>query len=93
MVIALIASGTSLLVAILICGAIMGRQSQACFLHNAIVIVGESRIAVGGACAGKPENLYLSTSPATKTLDGMRACNGHLLQLQNVADALVRESK
>lgn len=93
MVIALIASGTSLLVAILVCGAIMGRQPQPCLLHNAVVFVGESRIAVGGICAGKPENLYLSTSPATRTLDGMRVCNGHLPQLQGVADALTRESK
>jgi hypothetical protein len=92
MVIALIASGTSLLVALFVCAAIMGQKSQPCFLHDVIVFVGESRFH-GGTCAGKPENLYLSTNPATAKLDGMRACNGHLLQLQGVADALTRESK
>lgn len=92
MVIALIAAVTSLLVAIIISAAIMGRQPQPCLLHNAVVFAGESRIE-GGTCSGKPENLYLSTSPATRTLDGMRACNGHLLHLQGVADALTKESK
>lgn len=91
MVITLIAAATSLLVAIFISAAIMGRQPQPCFLHNVVVFVGESRFE-GGVCHGKPENVYLSVRPATAKLDGMRACNGHMLRLQDVADALVREA-
>lgn len=90
--IVLVAAVTALLMTILICTAIMGRTPQPCFLAGVHALyVGEYRVEAG-SCVGKPENIFLSSSPATATLDQLRACNGHVMRMQDIADALVRQS-
>jgi hypothetical protein len=90
-IITIVATVTLLLITALICATIQARPATPCLLQDSVLYVGESRFQ-GGTCSGKAENLYVSARPATAKLDGMRACNAHMIQLQGAADALVRES-